>query len=215
MTQRLLFSAALGAILAGAALVACTTTAQVVEDLPSGGAAASSVQAPEFVEVAEPTAIRIPKIGASSELDELGLNADGSLQVPPVTDPLTAGYYAGAKPDESGDEVLPGELGAAVVAAHVDGVINGKKGQPGLFFRLHQLEPGDEIFIDQADGGQLRFLVDRVETHSKDRFPSDAVYGPTERPELRLVTCGGSFSRTSGHYLSNVIAFATLAPEQQ
>jgi hypothetical protein len=213
VTQRVLFSAALGAILAGAALVACTTTAQVVEDLPSGGAAASSVQTPEFVEVAEPTAIRIPKIGASSELDELGLNADGSLQVPPVTDPLTAGYYAGAKPDEPGDEILPGERGSAVVAAHVDGVINGKKGQPGLFFRLHELVPGDPIYIDQADGGKLKFLVERVESHDKDAFPSGAVYQASDVPRLNLVTCFGPFNGATGHYVANLVIFAVLAPE--
>jgi hypothetical protein len=200
-------------LIVGALLVGgCAAPGLSVPPGSPSGTTTSSAPAPK--PVADPTAISIPKIGARSDLIALGLNPDGSLQVPPVDWPGLGGWYAGADSEFPGDEIQPGERGGAVVAAHVDGVINGQKGQPGLFFRLHQLEPGDEIFIDQVDGGRLRFLVDRVETHSKDRFPTDSVYGPTDRPELRLVTCGGTFSRASGHYLSNVIVFASLAPEQ-
>jgi hypothetical protein len=198
------------ALIVGVLLVGGCSTPGPDGPVSVTGPATSSAPAP----VADPVAISIPTLEVRSDLIPLGLTDAGELEVPPVDQPLIGGWYAGAKKDVDGDEIQPGEVGPAIIAAHVDGVINGRRGQPGLFYRLHQLQPGDEVFIDQADGGQLRFLVDRVETHSKDRFPSGAVYGPTERPELRLVTCGGTFSRASGHYLSNVIAFATLAPEQ-
>jgi Sortase domain len=164
--------------------------------------------------VADPTAISIPKIGARSELVKLGLNPDGSLQTPPVDQPGLGGWYAGAKPDVDGDEIKPGARGSAVVAAHVDGVVNGKKGQPGLFFKLHELVAGDEVFIDQADGGQLRFLVERVQQVDKDSFPTEAVYDADDVPRLVLITCSGTFDRAAGHYRSNWLVFATLAPEQ-
>jgi hypothetical protein len=36
------------------------------------------------------------------------------------------------------------------------------------------------------------------------------VYGPVPTAQLRLITCGGTFDTATGHYLSNVIVFATL-----
>lgn len=158
-----------------------------------------------------PTAVQIPSIGASSSLVPLGLTADGALDVPPVTQPGQAGYYAGARRDWLGDEVLPGEVGPAVLVGHVDGVINGQKGQPGVFYRLHELTPGAEIFVQRADGSRLRFVVQRVERHDKDVFPTAAVYGDTLAPELRLITCGGEFDRSVRSYKDNVIVWAVLA----
>jgi sortase family protein len=215
VTQRVLFAAALGAVVAGCVLVACSAEGSPLYDAaPSADTSQSSEVA--VVPVAEPTAITIPKIGARSDIIPLGLNVDGSLQVPPVDDPLQAGWWAGPKPGVAGEpgEVRPGERGSAVVAAHVDGVINGRKGQPGLFARLHELVPGDEVFVDQVDGGQLRFLVARVEQHDKDKFPTAAVYEASDASRLNLVTCTGSFDRAAGHYRSNLIVFTTLAPEQ-
>lgn len=197
-------------VLGGALLLAgCGTTEFVAGD--------TTQPRPTFVPddeidapIANPTAITIPKIDARSTLIPLGLGADGELAAPPVTEPMQAGWYAGAKPDEDGDEFQPGEIGPAVIAGHVDGVVNGRKGQPGIFARLHELAPGDEVLINRDGQSQLRFIVQRVETHPKAAFPSRQVYGPTETPELRLITCGSSFDRATGHYTGNVIAWATL-----
>jgi Sortase domain len=213
VTLRVLLGAILGAIVAGSTLVACGAEAPPAAYDTAAPPADTSV--PKVVEpVADPVAISIPKIGARSELIKLGLNADGSLETPPVDRPLLGGWYAGAQPDVDGDEIVPGERGSAVVAAHVDGVIDGKRGQPGLFFKLRELVPGDEVFVDQADGRQLRFLVERVEQHDKDSFPTDAVYNVDDMPRLNLITCGGAFDRAAGHYVANEIVFTTLAPEQ-
>lgn len=163
--------------------------------------------------VANPTAITIPKLGVTSSLIPLGLGANGELVPPPVTEPMQAGWYAGKDsrvPEGDGDEIQPGEPGPAVVAGHVDGVVNGRKGQPGIFARLHELAPGDEILVDRDGQTQLRFVVTEVQRYPKAAFPTQRVYGPTERPELRLITCGGAFDRSSGHYVDNVIAWATL-----
>ena len=64
--------------------------------------------------------------------------------------------------------------------------------------------------MTRADRSQVVFVVDRVEQYPKNAFPTEAVYGPTFDATLRLVTCGGSFDRTSRHYRDNVIAFARL-----
>jgi sortase (surface protein transpeptidase) len=110
-----------------------------------------------------------------------------------------AGWYAPG--------TRPGDPGSAVILGHVDS----KRG-PAVFFRLRELRPGDEIRVGRADGSSVRFTVQRTEQYGKQRFPTDEVYYPTLTPALRLVTCGGEFDATAGHYRSNVIVFATRAP---
>lgn len=205
MTLRTLLGAALVGILA---LGGCGTQfneGQTTQPRPTHEADAE-LDAP----VANPTAITIPKIGAHSTLTRLGLGPDGELAPPPVDQPMQAGWYAGAKPNEDGDEFQPGEIGPAVIAGHVDGVVNGRKGQPGIFARLHELVPGDEVLVDRDGQAQLRFVVTAVQRYRKAAFPTNEVYGPTERPELRLITCGGEFDRASGHYVDNTIVWASL-----
>ncbi|MFL6191306.1 MAG: class F sortase [Actinomycetes bacterium] len=142
-----------------------------------------------------PVRIEIPSIGVASRLDRLGRARDRTVEVPSRWE--AAGWYAlGTR---------PGDPGSAVILGHVDS----KRG-PAVFFRLRELRRGDVIAITRADGSSLRFAVDRAEQYDKRRFPTDAVYYPTLTPELRLVTCGGEFDATAGHYRSNVIVFATL-----
>jgi len=142
-----------------------------------------------------PVRIEIPSIGVASRLDRLGRARDRTVEVPSRWE--VAGWYAPG--------TRPGDPGSAVILGHVDS----KRG-PAVFFRLRELRRGDVIAITRADGSSLRFAVDRTEQYDKRRFPTDAVYYPTLTPELRLVTCGGEFDATAGHYRSNVIVFATL-----
>ena len=144
-----------------------------------------------------PVRIEIPSIRVASPLDRLGRAPDGTVEVPSRWE--VAGWYAPG--------TRPGDPGSAVVLGHVDS----KRG-PAVFFRLRELRPGDDITVTRADGSAVHFAVDRTEQYPKRRFPTDAVYYPTLTPELRLVTCGGEFDATAGHYRSNVIVFATLKP---
>ena len=142
-----------------------------------------------------PTRIDIPRIHATSALDRLGQARDGTVQVPSRWQ--VAGWYAlGPR---------PGEPGSAVILGHVDS----KRG-PAVFFRLRELRPGDRIEVTRADGSSVRFVVQQTRQYDKRRFPTDEVYYPTLTPELRLVTCGGQFDATAGHYRSNIIVFATI-----
>jgi sortase (surface protein transpeptidase) len=166
---------------------------------PAGQHASSSDTVPNRVGMAksEPVSVDVPKIGVHSSLISLGLNADNSIQVPPVTQPMQAGWYSYGP--------TPGETGPAVVLGHVDG-----NKQKGVFYRLRELIPGDQIFVARKDGSTARFVVTKVDQVSKDSFPTDAVYGDTANPELRLISCGGSFDHAAHSYLDNVIVYATL-----
>jgi sortase (surface protein transpeptidase) len=82
---------------------------------------------------------------------------------------------------------------------------------PGVFYRLADLRAGDRVYVKRADGTLVEFRVTSVQTYLKDRFPTRAVYGATPDPELRLITCGGAFDYATGHYLSNIVVYATEA----
>ncbi|NEK95469.1 class F sortase [Modestobacter muralis] len=145
-----------------------------------------------------PTRLDIPAIGVASDLLQLGLNPDDTVEVPPLSKDSPAGWYQYS--------VAPGEVGPAVVLGHVDSAEYG----PGVFFELGALLPGDSVSVTRADGVTAVFRVDRVASYPKAAFPTDEVYGDTARPELRLITCGGTFDSDSRSYLDNVIVFASF-----
>ena len=144
---------------------------------------------------ADPVRLQIPSIGVDAALIDLGLQADGTLEVPPGGFP--AGWYTGSP--------TPGELGPAIIAGHVDWA-----GQPGVFYDLRDLTPGDEIAINRQDGSTAAFRVTRIERFAKDRFPTEAVYGDLDHAGLRLITCGGAFDRQARSYVDNIVVFAEL-----
>ena len=137
--------------------------------------------------------LHIEKLGVSTGLVALGLDQSGALQ--PPDSPAVAGWFS--------DGPVPGDIGPAVVAGHVDSTAG-----PGVFFLLKTLQLGDRIEVERSDGRTVVFAVTSVRMFGKDQFPTDEVYGPTPVPELRLITCGGPFDRVGGRYLDNVIVHA-------
>ena len=143
----------------------------------------------------DPVSMTIARIGVRSKLVDLGLNADGSLEVP--ADPADAGWFSRG--------AAPGALGPAVVAGHVTW-----NGAPAIFYRLGALDRGDQVLITRQDRRTAAFRVDKVVRYAKSRFPSRAVYGPIDHAGLRLITCGGSYDAARHRYLDNVVVFARL-----
>ncbi len=144
---------------------------------------------------AEPTTVRIARIGVASKLVGLGLDDVGSMEVP--TDPSQAGWYV--------EGPSPGSLGPAIIAGHVTW-----NGEPGVFFKLGQLRRGDRVVVHRADETIAVFSVRRVVSFSKARFPTGAVFGPIDHAGLRLITCGGLYDESAHRYLDNVVVFADL-----
>lgn len=146
-----------------------------------------------------PTRLRIPSITVDAEVIEVGLDKDQRIEVPPLERAHLTGWYKHGP--------TPGEIGNAVIVGHVDSYRTG----PAVFFHLGALQPGERIEVVRADGTVATFVVDGVAKYPKAEFPTDLVYGPTDRAQLRLVTCGGNFDSRTREYLDNVIVFATLA----
>jgi hypothetical protein len=143
-----------------------------------------------------PVKVAVPSIGIRAPLTRLGLEADGSVQVPPAARPGEAGWYTGGP--------TPGERGAAVILGHVDSA----KGA-AVFYDVGRLRPGHRIEVTRADGTVAVFTVESVERVPKDRFPTQRVYGPLDHAGLRLITCGGSFDKTRRSYRDNIIVYAS------
>ncbi|MEV3869816.1 class F sortase [Streptomyces sp. NPDC049906] len=160
----------------------------------ASGPAASTDPAP--LAVARPDAVRIPAIGVDAPLRAVGYDPRGRLDAPPPTEPGTAGWFS-AGPS-------PGERGAAVLTGHVD-----TRTGPAVFYSLGSLVHGDTIEVTRGDGRTAVFTVDGVEVLPREGFPAERVYGDTGRPELRLLTCGGTFEEATG-YDANVVVFAHL-----
>lgn len=145
--------------------------------------------------VADPVEVSIPAIGVHERLIDLGLNADGSMQVPQGVEVDLPGWYKlGPKPGDDGD---------AVIVGHVD-----NHEGPSVFHLLPHLKPGHEIRVKDARGGTRTFVVESVEEYDKDELPIREVFLGTTVPRLRLITCGGEF--TASGYDSNVVVYAML-----
>lgn len=152
----------------------------------------------------EPAAIDIPTIGVHSEMQQVGLTAEHTLEVPaPGPHYDQAAWYK--------HSATPGAMGPAIIVGHVDSAANG----PSVFFDLGNLHPGDEILVTRRDGKVAIFEVDAVRQYSKNDFPTDLVYGDTAHAALRLITCGGTFDRTQRSYRDNVVVFASLVGSHQ
>ena len=173
-------------------------TAAPTTPAPAPSAAPAPEALPPVLPGSAPVAVRIPAVGASSELLHLGLRPDGSLEVPPTGPGAPASWYTSSP--------TPGERGPAVLLGHV----NATDGGPGVFAGLRGLAPGDTVEIARADGSTAVFVVDRGEQYAKDAFPTRAVYGNTAGAELRLITCDG-YDPATGLFDDNYVVYATLA----
>ncbi|WP_308287090.1 class F sortase [Streptomyces liliiviolaceus] len=142
-----------------------------------------------------PVRVNIPAIKASSGLERLGLDGKSAMQTP--RDPAKAGWYTPGP--------TPGAEGPAVIAGHV--TWNGSR---AVFFDLATLERGDTVDVARQDGTTAHFAVDRVAQYPKNKFPTIDVYRNIDHAGLRLITCGGTYSKARNHYADNVVVYAHL-----
>lgn len=142
-----------------------------------------------------PVRIEIPSIGVDSDLIGLGLEPDGTMEVPRGGFP--GGWYTGSP--------TPGEMGPSVIAGHVDW-----GGSPGVFSRLTELSGGESVVVSRADGSVATFSVSVVEQYPKSEFPTGSVYGDIDHAGLRLITCGGDFDSDAASYDDNIVVYAGL-----
>lgn len=128
----------------------------------------------------------------------IGLNPDNTLPAPSGANRRLAAWYNGSP--------APGQPGPTLIEAHRDFA----GGERGIFYRLPELKPGQPVVVTTAAGRKLTYQVYKVRDYPKSAFPAQTVYGYTPRPELRLITCGGSIG-SDGHWDSNTVVWATMS----
>ena len=192
-------------IVAGTAAVGVAVGGQDHAPQPSAaasGAIASRGSGP-WVRRSMPVSVNIPAIGVHSELLRLGVNPDGTIQVPSLFGRADeAAWYKYS--------VTPGQYGASVIEGHVD-----SRHGPAVFFRLGALRPGNRVEVRLADGVTAVFRVTGVRQYAKSRFPARIIYGASRYAALHLITCGGAFDFSTGHYLSSTVVFASLVSSRR
>lgn len=161
--------------------------------------------------VPAPLELLIPKIGVTAKIIDLGLTTRpspdlpiGSLDTKPLDGQPEAldevGWYTGS--------AMPGAIGPAVIAGHIDW------DGPGVFMNLHELHRGEYVYVKRKDGSTVKFRVTKVQTTLKNDFPTGGVFGQTPDAELRLISCTGTLQTSgplAGHYNENVIVYAVEA----
>ncbi|WP_415830931.1 class F sortase, partial [Janibacter anophelis] len=162
------------------------------------GASPSSPPAVPRMSRSHPTSVSIPSLGVTSPVIDLGLQPDETMEVP--QDGTSTGWFIGSP--------TPGELGPAVMAAHVTW-----DKAPAVFFELGSMRTGQRIEVDREDGSTAVFEVSDVGQYPKTEFPTEDVYGEVDHAALRLITCGGHFDGETGHHVDNVVVYAELVEE--
>ncbi|MDH6135904.1 sortase (surface protein transpeptidase) [Kitasatospora sp. MAA4] len=178
--------------------VRISAAAQLPADDPASAAEPppSSPPPPASGPVSPPVRLSVPRIGVDAPVAAGGLNADGTVETPPMNQPGQVDWY--------GNGPAPGQVGPAVLLGH----INTTKG-PAVFARLLDLRQGDRIDIRRQDGSTVSYRVRGLGQYAKTAFPTALVYGNTSTPQLRLITCGGTLA-SNGHYTDNIVVYADL-----
>jgi sortase (surface protein transpeptidase) len=162
----------------------------------SAPAAGTAPPGPEPLQPSKPDRVKIPMIKVDAPLMPLGLDAEGWIDSPPAEDKNLAGWYR--------DAVTPGEKGTAVIVGHVD-----NRSGPVVFYNLGALKKGHLIEVVREDRRTAVFEIYGIEVYDKRLFPAERVYGDTGSAELRVITCGGGYTRDNG-YGGNVVVYAKM-----
>ncbi|MEV6205778.1 class F sortase [Kitasatospora sp. NPDC051914] len=141
-----------------------------------------------------PVRLLIPRIGVDAPVGSVGLNRDGTVEVPPLDEPGLVGWYRNGPG--------PGQRGPAVLLGHY----RTRKGS-AVFNLLPSVRPGDVVRVRREDGLTVTYEIRAVRQFPKAQFPTDLVYGATPDEQLRLVTCGGSLGG-DGHFSDNIVVLA-------
>ena len=146
--------------------------------------------------IAQPKFFNIPKISVSAPITPVGVDENGKMQLPQNI--AEVGWYSpGAK---------PGEPGNAVMSGHLDSTT----GEGAIFYHLHELEPGDSLYVSDELGNQYTFVVTKKEIYEFDQVPLEEVFGESSKKRLNLITCTGQWIASQRNYSHRMVIYSEL-----
>ncbi len=143
-------------------------------------------------QTAQPVRLIIPSIGLSAPVDSVGLNDKGEMDVP-NGDTTEVGWYKNG--------TLPGNVGSAVIDAHVF----------AAFDQLQNLKVGSEVYVENADGARLKFVVSDSRIYKLGELTSGMLFGKHDARRLNLITCAGAPTSDGSTYTHRLVVYTTLA----
>jgi LPXTG-site transpeptidase (sortase) family protein len=202
----------LGVIFAGMVLVRSLYFAPDTDLTPGAvlGTATSSVAAGTIVQGAEPAGtapkpstsvlpsrLSIPRLGVDASIQHVGVKPSGQMANPSnFTD---VGWYK--------DGTIPGQIGSAVMAGHVDNAL----ALDGVFKELEALKPGDLVYVTRKNGERLTFKVDRLEYYHYKSAPNEEIFTSSDgKAHLNLVTCAGTWIKAERSYDQRLVVYTSL-----
>ncbi|MCK9517904.1 MAG: class F sortase [Dehalococcoidia bacterium] len=145
---------------------------------------------------------KIPRFNVDAEVEAIGLLPTNVLDTP--HNPHNVGWY------DIYDK--PGFGGNAVFSAHFDYWPDIR----GPFYRLRNVEAGDEIVLTMDDGREYTYRVISYKRYPVDSIPMGDLIDAAEKPDdvewITMITCGGAFQQLSdegwGDYLERDVVVA-------
>jgi LPXTG-site transpeptidase (sortase) family protein len=139
----------------------------------------------------------IPKLDIDAPFSYKIVPPDGQMPNPNSWDDVA--YYDFSQ--FSGLGGLPGKGGNIVVAGHVDYIRHG----PAVFWRLHELQPGDIVTIEMTDGARYDYKIEFNKVLDPNTADWSGLVAATADESVTLITCTGVFE--AGHYNNRQVAW--------
>lgn len=143
-----------------------------------------------------PKRFEIPKLGISTNIQLVGLNSAGDMDVPNNNSDVVW-FHLGTK---------PGETGSAVIAGHLDS----KYGKPAVFWNLKNLTKGDAVYVLDSNGEKKKFEVMYAEKYDSDQAPMEKIFGADNGAFLNLITCNGVWDKSEKNYNERLVVYTKL-----
>lgn len=141
-----------------------------------------------------PVRLKIPAINVDAKIENIGLTAQGAVDIP--KDPDNAAWY-NLSP-------YPGDTGNAVITGH----INWYYGQIGVFVNLHKVKPGDKLIVQDENGAEISFIVRETRSYDAAAEAIDVFISNDGKAHLNLITCGGVWDRSAQQYTERLVVFS-------
>ena len=146
--------------------------------------------------------IVIPKLGVNQPTVTMGILGDGrTFQVPNSAHEVAWYNFSGAPGSSSQNAILAGHINYY--------------GATGTFRYIGTLVPGDIVEVHTIDGTVHVYEVIWARNIFKPSLTWEDVgcqpgAGCSSQNTITLITCGGAFDRSSGHYIDNTVVRAEL-----
>ncbi len=144
----------------------------------------------------EPKKIKIKQISVDAFIQKAGVDQKNQVAVP--NNVHLAGWYNQSQ--------KPGQNGLSIIAGHVTG-----KTSDGVFKQLGVLKAGDMFEIELGNGEVKSYKV--IETKQVKEAESAGVLfsqNPKVKSQVNLITCGGTFNKTTNQYDDRIIVSSEL-----